>query len=490
MAQHSDLPPGANDVFISYGHLDNQPWGEGQHCWVTEFHTQLERRLAMLLGRPVRMWRDEKLRGNDEFDDEIVASLRNSIAFACILTPRYLKSEWCVRELNLFLERMRGAAAGPKAFFKIIKTPINRDDQPADIRRFLGYEFFHETAPGKIAEFYPTRAQGSQESREFWQKIDDLAQEIKGVVEASPDTPKNGKAVYLAETTADLKLARDTVRRELGQRGYRVVPDRSLPPSADELVPLIESDLRQCCLSVHPIGSRYGFVPEGDTRSIVELQIETATAHNGHAQHLIWVPPEAVPPSDSRQEQFLDKLRRSYTERAGTELLELKPIEDLKTRLVEKLETPKPATPPAAAGQAVRVYVICDPADHPAVKPLEAYLRSHGYSVNLPLVDGTEQEIFQDHQDTLVWCDAVLIYYGAGRQAWLRAKQRDLWKAPGWGRSKRLLAQAVVVGPPPTADKHDFANDELLVLRSEPDVRAEALLPFLDRMRQVAGVGA
>jgi TIR domain/Domain of unknown function (DUF4062) len=487
MSTNREVPPGVNDLFISYSHLDNQPWREGQRRWVAEFHRELETRLEMLLGRRVRIWRDEKIRGNDEFDDAIVAALRNSRAFACILTPRYLKSEWCTRELGLFLNRLRGLAAGPKPFFKIVKTRIDRLDEPQEIRRFPGYEFFHETASGGISELYPTRAEGSQESRDFWQKIDDLAQEITHVVEGSPEAATNGKTVYLAETTADVKLAREQVRRELAQRGYRVVPDESLPSRAEDLVPVIESDLRECCLSVHPVGARYGFIPEGDTRSIVELQIEAATAHNGHAQHLIWVPPEAVPPSDSRQEQLLERLRRSYTERPQTELLELKPIEDLKTRLVEKLEAPRSAARPAATEQTVRVYVICDPADRDAVKPLEGYLRLHGYSVNLPLVEGTEQEICQDHQDTLVWCDAVLIYYGAARQAWLRAKQRDLWKAPGWGRSKRLLAQAVVIGPPARADKSDVANDEFLIVRSEPDLRVEALVPFLDCLRDRAG---
>lgn len=58
-----------NDIFISYAHIDDQPLVEGKKGWVSNFHRALEIRLAQLLGRRSRIWRDPKLQGNDVFAD-------------------------------------------------------------------------------------------------------------------------------------------------------------------------------------------------------------------------------------------------------------------------------------------------------------------------------------------------------------------------------------------------------------------------------------
>jgi TIR domain len=472
-----------NDLFISYSHIDNRPWGAGQRQWVSELHRELQTRLAQLVGRDVLVWRDEKIAGSDLFDDRIIAELRRSRVFLCVMTPRYLQSEWCRREIGVFLDEAlvdRGDARRP--FFKVIKTPIDLRDQPGPAQRFLGFEFFREVGE-KFHELYPNRDENSVESREFWQKVDDLAQEMKTILlQEAPASDVPAATVYLAETTGDVRLARDGIRRELGQRGYRVLPDRSLPLDAGELLPALEADLKSATLTVHPVGSRYGVVPEGETRSLVELQIEAALHRNGHAQHLIWISPEAAGQVDARHQEFLDRLRRVYTEQHGTELLERIPLEELKTRLVDKLEPARASS--ASRGPAipsgVRVYVVCDAADLPAVKPIEAHLRTLGCSVDLPLVEGTATEIREDHQATLELCDAVIIYYGAGRPAWLREKQRDLRKAPGWGRKRPFLAQAVCVGAPASEEKSAYTSDEFIVVRADAGFAPESLRPFFD----------
>jgi TIR domain len=476
-----------NDLFISYSHIDNRPWGAGQRQWITELHRELQTRLAQLVGRDVLVWRDEKIAGSDLFDERIIDELRRSRLYLCVMTPRYLQSEWCRREIDLILEKTlvdRGDARRP--FFKVIKTPIELRDQPPTAQRFLGYEFFREVS-GKIHELYPNRDEDNVECREFWQKVDDLAQEMKAALQEEvkvADAP--AATVYLAETTGDVRLARDGIRRELGQRGFRIVPDRSLPLDAGELLPAMEADLRAATLTVHPVGGRYGVVPEGETRSLVELQIDTALQRNGHAQHLIWISPEAGAQGDKRHQEFLERLRRVYTEKHGAELLERVPLEELKTRLVDKLQPPKVSSAPragAAVQSGKRVYLVCDAADMAAVKPIEACLKAEGCSVDLPLIEGTATEIREDHQATLELCDGVLIYYGSGRPAWVREKQRDLRKAPGWGRTRPFCAQGVCVGGPKSEEKSAYGSDEFIVIRADEGFVCESLRPFLDALR-------
>ena len=80
-------------VFISYAHIDNQPLTPKQEGWISRFHNTLEALLNMRLGKPVKIWRDGKLQGNDVFADEIVDQFAKTAVLISVLTPRYLNSD-------------------------------------------------------------------------------------------------------------------------------------------------------------------------------------------------------------------------------------------------------------------------------------------------------------------------------------------------------------------------------------------------------------
>ncbi|MEO1507364.1 MAG: toll/interleukin-1 receptor domain-containing protein, partial [Cyanobacteria bacterium J06633_23] len=87
------------DLFISYAHIDNQSLIPDQEGWISTFHKALAIRLSQIRGTPPKIWRDRKLQGNDDFSNAITEALTNSGLLLSILSPRYLKSEWCIREL-------------------------------------------------------------------------------------------------------------------------------------------------------------------------------------------------------------------------------------------------------------------------------------------------------------------------------------------------------------------------------------------------------
>ncbi len=59
-------------------------------------------RLGQLLGEKPTIWRDQKLQGSDVFDDKIVNAFREAKVMISIMSPSYMKSEWCLKELNEF----------------------------------------------------------------------------------------------------------------------------------------------------------------------------------------------------------------------------------------------------------------------------------------------------------------------------------------------------------------------------------------------------
>src|SRR3954471_13218328 len=90
------------DAFISYAHLDNVELVEGRRGWVANLHRALEVRVAQLLGKPPAIWRDPKLSGNDLFEDTLTDRLKRVAVLVTVVSPRYLKSEWTIRELMEF----------------------------------------------------------------------------------------------------------------------------------------------------------------------------------------------------------------------------------------------------------------------------------------------------------------------------------------------------------------------------------------------------
>ncbi len=60
------------DVLRQLRPLDNTSPDEHHKGWVAKLHETLDRRLTQLLGKPTRIWRDPKLKGNDVFEEVLV----------------------------------------------------------------------------------------------------------------------------------------------------------------------------------------------------------------------------------------------------------------------------------------------------------------------------------------------------------------------------------------------------------------------------------
>src|SRR6185436_21005389 len=126
------------DAFISYAHLDNAELVEGRKGWVANLHRALEVRVGQLLGKHPNIWRDPKLSGNDLFADTLIELLQKVAVLITVISPRYLKSDWTLRELTEFChaaERQGGVHISHKArVFKVLKTPVPLDKMPPELR--------------------------------------------------------------------------------------------------------------------------------------------------------------------------------------------------------------------------------------------------------------------------------------------------------------------------------------------------------------------
>jgi Domain of unknown function (DUF4062) len=531
-----------HDIFISYGHLDDlNPFGQ-EKGWIDLLHERLLVLVGQALGYEPEIWRDgHNLQGNDELGGAISEGVTQSLLLIPVISPRYVQSDWCCREMEAFHAGEPLASEAAPGFrsrvFKVVKTPLPahlKKREPAQIRNLIGYQFYAEDeATGLLTEFSP-----EPDDKHYWRMLNRLVADItKTLIElkhssetkqtgpldasrlnpASTNAPAitnatnasskplanqpNGKGalvssklVYLAETTSDLADERELVRDELRQRGYGVLPEQKLPlEEVKQTENTVRAALTRCALSVHLVGTRYGSTPEDDARSVVRIQEELAAQHGAADPaflRLLWMPQGLMTPAleitDERQKSFVSELQNRIT--GGSELLQTS-VEDLKTRIVEKLNPPEKTTAHGSERSKFRhVYLICEDRDRSFVRPIKKYLYEQNLEV-IPWFDQNGMDTLMDyHRKNLRECDAALIYFGSADEPWVRKNLEDLEKAYGYGREHDWSASAVYVGSPPNDQKEDFLTHLVpYVIRNYSSFDPKDLRDFVTAVQAAEG---
>ena len=508
------------DIFISYAHIDNESLLQGDKGWISEFQRSLEIRLGQVYGSKPMVWRDHKLTGNDMFDTEIIDQLPQVKLMISIISPRYLKSEWCLKELSKFHEACEqniGFSINNKArLLKVVKTPVRMDNYPDLIRDQLGYEFYMIDADtGRSHEF--SQVFGEKAQRYFWAKLDDLTHDVAYMLEEFDKLEKDpsyatqvnphidtSKTIYLAESSNDMRIYRDELKRELISLGFKVLPNHSLSLEGDTFRQQVTEMMNESDLGIQMLGSKYGIIPEGEENSLIAIQQEIASkiSQEKELKRIIWIP-ENENDRDERQEELINRINNSEEELSRAEVLTsnmqdfksavqdifkksiIKPDPEIKETHVSTAEEGEGAEVPAEE-LPKSVYLICTENDLDDLVELEDFMFSKGYEVVLPVFEGEEDLIRQDYLENLRNCDAAMIYFGQGNDLWVRSKVRDLIKVVGYGRKKPLKHKFVYIAPPVSRSKERFRSHGMKAI-NETDgegFKEEVMSDFINQLEQ------
>lgn len=201
-----------HDVYISYAHSDNLTQRGETEGWVTNFCDSLSIMLTAYMGRNVNVWYDrERMRGNDFFTPVIKDNLRSSLTMISIISPSYINSEWCQKELEFFSDEVgTGIGRRSRLFFAVKLPPPQMSARFAALLRYDFFEFKRSNVPSPF----------SPGSDKFKERIDDLAYNIRETlaeikeassVEINAES-RPGKTIYPAETTQDITREREKLR--------------------------------------------------------------------------------------------------------------------------------------------------------------------------------------------------------------------------------------------------------------------------------------
>ena len=471
-------------AFISYAHLDNEPLTPEQQGWVTRFHATLRTMLSQRLGEPARIWRDEKLDGSDVFDAEIAQQIGRAALLVSILSPRYLRSPWCTREVNEFCAaaaRRGGLTVGNRSrIVKVVKTPVEHDAAvlPEIVQRTLGHEFF-AIENGDPRELDP--AFGAAATQQFLAKLSslawDLARSLQALAQAgapaaaAPGHGPRKPVVFLADCGRDLRDVREHIATDLRMHGYELLPAQQLPLVEEALVPELRAQLARCELAVHLVGRCVGPIPDGPTqRSLVMLENELAAerARQGGLTRILWLP-GGTTGERPEQQAFIEALQRDAAPQAGADLLtgDAESLKETIHATLQRLQAPPPAPAPAAA-DAPLVHVLINEADRSAALPLLRALRAQGCAVTLPVFSGDAAALREANGQLLAGCELLLLFHGSGDELWKFHHLNDLRKLAAVTGRAALRAPWLCLAPPSTPDKQllvDLGEPRLIDLR-------------------------
>jgi class 3 adenylate cyclase len=497
-----------SDVLISYAEVDNEPLRSGEDGWISQLQRNLKVRMEQLSGEQVKI---SRLSGKD-FESigsggGIIKDMSEAKAVVPVISPPFTNSPGCQKEMEVFYnpetissQTGSGTPSGSK-LFNAIKMPVPSEELPNAISSVIskcpGLEFFErEPSTGRVCEFNEDLGEDSRQR--YYERVYDLAYELCEALKNNKDSSTNDQTeitggrqkIFLAPTTSELTKEYDTVKRELKEHGYHVVPDYPLPLSVNELNKSLEEMITDCVTSIHLMGHNYGLIPEGSSSSIGEILLRfTAEKSSQGLKRFIWSPRDFAD-GETKQVELLEKIQEDPALHSAAELIEGS-ITTLKRDIFRVIEEQKKKSEQDANAEIKTVtdskliYLICEQRDEEAVEALEDYLFKEGLEVCLPAFDGDEADVKALHQENLINCSGALVYYGAAPRAWVDIKLRDLIKAVGYGRENPIENQAVFIAPPHDHRKERYKSHTAKIIRQNEEsfTPDNDLQEFIDTMK-------
>jgi hypothetical protein len=460
------------DIFISYAHVDDLPLPGAAQGWVTTFSTCIKMKLAQKLGRndAYALWMDQKLPGGQPITPHILEKVRRSAMLFVVLSPGYIASDWCRRELETFHGLI--AEGQVRRLFIVELDPVDKAEIPSEL------------ADLKRSRFWADRNSGSRRilgtpvpDIEYYSALDDFIREVvidlKQLKLAEPRSAvsmhaSNG-AVFLAEVTDDLDEQRNNVKRYLDQAGIAVFPKQacSLEPNAFRQAVtegLSQGDLFVQLLSAVP-GKRPPDLPEG----YVKCQLQLALSLGKPV--LQWRNPtlDLSSVQDSVQRQLLD----AATVRAEG-------IEDFKREIRRRLDERRIQAPRPVPTEAF-VFVDMDSTDRLLAEQLSEILFRNGAGYMLPAEEQDPRKFRKDLRDKLLECNALILIYGATTRSWVDGHLRELQKMLTL-RPNPLRGLAIVEGPPDPKDRLSIMLPKMRVINCRGGIKEAEVRGFLETL--------
>ncbi|MGE5777960.1 MAG: TIR domain-containing protein [Hyphomicrobiales bacterium] len=445
------------DTFLSYAHVDDRPVpnAEDDKGWITIFYETLQIEVQNRLGRTdVELWKDDELSYHKSLTRQLVDTVRASAILIVMLSPGYIRSDWCGRERSAFMQAVRWQGDAP--VFVVGKEWIADAAVPEELRDYRRFPFYSGSENDWATFGYPRPNPLDPRHSPFYDSIVKLSREISGVLHklaAAPSSQplvppilvtsatagRSGKRVLLAETTDDLERDRDMVRASLDQQGIEVLPPAGFyyPFEPKEFRAEFERHLRSADVFVQLLSGISGRRPAGVPQGYPRLQWEIASGFTEKQPPILqWCTP-SLDIGAVRDEQSSGLLRLATVRQES--------LTDFQRAIFDALSGPdlQPATPVPSL-----VCVNVDSSDQDLAKQIQDILQRERtefaaiwFGDDVPKNRELMVSSFRD-------CDGVIVVYGKAKDSWVDRQLLECRKQRAF-RTRPFAALGIFEGAPP-----------------------------------------
>lgn len=506
--------PAPAQVFISYAHADNPDFDDDTKPWVTNFVDHLQKAVGMRAGGGrVECWMDQRLEPQHAVDATLRERIQSSKCIVAFLSPRYLESEWCRKEMATFVESVGGGTANDRVFLVELR-PTEREQWHPGIRSITAMKFWASSLGQPAPMILGWPAPDPKADRPYWTLLNRLADILaKQILSILPEAPTSvpaaavqPKLIWVADPTDDVLEYWETLATGLRDLGHGVAPNAALSyPRKEEISyrQAMASDLAKADLLVQLFGHEPGEKPAWADLRFVQLQAQAARAEAQcrDLPLLAWRTP------DIRLEEIADPAYEALLTGAiacG--------FEEFRQQVLRQLAPP--AAPPKAPARSdspmsvvvnfwralrkkiplrgrsdslMSVVVNADEPDRDLGKRVRDMLFDLEVDVTLlaePLLTQVPALYFRDLKTQLAASNGLVIVYGAAQPSWVQAQHALARKT--LALSRKGVWGAVLDGPPEKKPDHEVRSRSLMLLDCRRGVTPDPLKRFVDTLRQEA----
>jgi hypothetical protein len=366
----------------------------------------------------------------------------------------------------------------------IFTKPFKYSELGRSLKNKPYYLFYDNDSETSLLRHFSENEEGNA-SRLYWSKMLDLSADLKH--DLLTDKPAQ-KTIYLAETTPEHYENRDAVKRELLQRGFKVVPSHLIIGNLKEQTEQIFEYLNQSIMSVHLIGNYSGEILTGSDISLLDLQCQLAAKRwrlssgkdtDEIFQRLVWLQP-GLKPADERQRRFVNSLRLEDKD-SYFEIIQA-PIEELKSVIRQRLKLFNTQLINIAENYENSVYLICEQNHVDEIEAITKILNNKGCNVLNVDFNRQPDTILATHNEYLNKASSVIICDFNCPEQWMNSKLKDLLKAPGNGRIMPFQSKAIATKQVSKYTKLKENNDYILFDANQ--ISEKTFEPFLKKINK------
>jgi hypothetical protein len=126
------------------------------------------------------------------------------------------------------------------------------------------------------------------------------------------------------------------------------------------------------------------------------------------------------------------------------------------------------------------VFINADRDDLGVARELSTLLATQRIESYVPILDGSPEKVRRNLEENLKECDGLVLVYGAAEPFWVQEQLRHRKKIFSQ-RERKILAQALYLGPPPEKPE-PWELPEVIKLDGRHGATADTVREFIERL--------